>query len=440
MYNKATRSQGMKGEYYLLENRKFLGSDKKLPGHGLLILHVDYDSNLWTSNIINSNKQDHQHLTIIAADNDYDYHSKRSLAGDPWPGVTGNTILGNNTTPAATLYRNNTDGKKLMNMPISNITEDANAMTVSFVVGVQELSVPEIGKASELVEGNSVTITWNAVSGATGYELEVTAKDKKADFETTFDQCYSAKTDTKDISNSLKDYGLEYWQGEKLYTSPKKLVIKPQGHLMTPGWRMPSSTDITVVVGAESEGSEVSGYLYFLYVNEEDDYFSTGDVKDINVKGKETQLFHIGTVNADYYALYFLPDDQMYMNYLAVYQGRWTAEELGLEDSQSSQVARRAVSTETYSSSTNSYTFNNLDVNKVYNYRLRAIGGNGQYSGWSEERTLTYGVTGIQSISAKVANDNTVRYFDLQGREVSPETKGLLIRKQGSEVKKVMVK
>jgi M6 family metalloprotease-like protein len=440
IYNKATRSQGIKGEYYLLENRQPVGFDKKLPGHGLLILHVDYDSNAWSNNKINSNKQDHQHLTIIAADNDYDYHSKRSLAGDPWPGVTGNTILGNNTTPAATLYRANTDGKKLMNMPISNITEDANAMTVSFVVGVQELSAPEISKASEQVEGNTVTITWNAVSGATGYELEVTAKDKKADYETSFDQCYSAMMGTKDISNSLKDYGLENWRGSDLYTSPKKLAIKPQGHLMTPEWKMPSSADITVVVGAESEGSEVSGYLYFLYVNEEDKYFSTGDVKDINVKGKETQLFHIGTVNADYYALYFLPDDQMYMNYLAVYQGRWTAEELGLDGYQSSQASRRAVSTETYSSSTNSYTFNNLDVNKVYNYRLRAIGGNGQYSGWSEERTLTYGVTGIQSISAKVANDNTVRYFDLQGREVSGDTKGLLIRKQGSEVKKVIVK
>ena len=34
----------------------------------------------------------------------------------------------------------------------------------------------------------------------------------------------------------------------------------------------------------------------------------------------------------------------------------------------------------------------------------------------------------------------TTRYFDLQGREVSPSTKGLLIRKQGNEVKKVIIK
>ena len=128
----------------------------------------------------------------------------------------------------------------------------------------------------------------------------------------------------------------------------------------------------------------------------------------------------------------------MYVNYLAVYQGHWTAEQLDLIDSPSSQVSRRAVSTDTYKSSTNSYTFENLDATKIYSYRLRTLGENGCYSGWSEEKTLTYGTTDIQRISITVDSDKNVRYYDLQGREVSPETKGLLIRKQGNEVKKVL--
>ncbi len=117
-----------------------------------------------------------------------------------------------------------------------------------------------------------------------------------------------------------------------------------------------------------------------------------------------------------------------------------TEEQLGLGSSASSQASRRAVSTEYKETTTNSYTFSNLDASKVYSYRLRALNESGQYSGWSAEKTLTYGVTGIQSISTKVVSDNTVRYFDLQGREVPADTKGLLIRKQGSEVKKVIVK
>ncbi len=53
---------------------------------------------------------------------------------------------------------------------------------------------------------------------------------------------------------------------------------------------------------------------------------------------------------------------------------------------------------------------------------------------------MSYATTGIQRISTKVDGESVVRYFDLQGREVSGDTKGLLIRKQGSEVKKVIVR
>jgi len=49
--------------------------------------------------------------------------------------------------------------------------------------------------------------------------------------------------------------------------------------------------------------------------------------------------------------------------------------------------------------------------------------------------------TAIQSVkSAAAAVGSSVRYYDLQGREVDSQTPGLLIRKQGSKVKKIMVK
>ncbi len=42
--------------------------------------------------------------------------------------------------------------------------------------------------------------------------------------------------------------------------------------------------------------------------------------------------------------------------------------------------------------------------------------------------------------SAKVLDEAPTRFFDLQGREVDASTKGLVIRRQGSEVKKIIVK
>ncbi len=443
IYNKATESKGIQGEYYLLENRQPVGFDKQLPGHGLLILHVDYDYDVWTNNKINSNKKDHQRLTIIPADNEYDNRSPRSLAGDPWPGTTGNTILGNYTTPAATLYQDNSDGQKLLNMPITHIDEKVNEMTVSFVVGYQELAVPDVNKATEKAIGNSVTVTWDAVSDAAKYELVINSKDKQADFESNFDQCYSATEGTTDIGISLADYGLGEWRGSNLFTSPKKLAIgssTARGTLQSPGWDMPSSTEITVVVGAEPGATAVDGTLYFLYGNQEGKGWQAADGKALAVKDKQTQLYHFSTVDAPKYMLYFQPSAQMYVNHLAVYQGRWSADQIALLSTPSSQASRRAASTTYDATTTNSYTFSNLNAGKLYSYRLRAVAANGAYSGWSAEKTLSYATTGIQRISSKVDGESVVRYFDLQGREVSGDTKGLLIRKQGSEVKKVIVR
>ncbi len=47
--------------------------------------------------------------------------------------------------------------------------------------------------------------------------------------------------------------------------------------------------------------------------------------------------------------------------------------------------------------------------------------------------------TSVREIQG-VDNDATVRYYDIQGREVCKDTRGLLIRKQGSDVKKIIVK
>lgn len=54
----------------------------------------------------------------------------------------------------------------------------------------------------------------------------------------------------------------------------------------------------------------------------------------------------------------------------------------------------------------------------------------------SEAQSAVTGIDKVVLPLGKIAP----RYYDLQGREVSPSTKGLLIRKQGNEVKKVIVR
>lgn len=97
-YNSSNRN-----EYYILDNRQQRGYDIALPGHGLLITHVDYDKKAWNNNIVNTicwsddpNKNNpRQRLTISPADNipsiydegddAYPYHDNNRLCKDSSP-------------------------------------------------------------------------------------------------------------------------------------------------------------------------------------------------------------------------------------------------------------------------------------------------------------------------------------------------------------------
>lgn len=138
-------------EYYLLENRQAVSSDAYLPGHGMLVLHVDYDETTWWYNTVN-NTSNHQRCTIIAADNTYNKYS--GLAGDPYPGTSGKTELSDTSIPRATLYNANTDGAKYMHKPILNIAEtDEGLISFDFLgvkqveTGIQAVKTGSVGLA-----------------------------------------------------------------------------------------------------------------------------------------------------------------------------------------------------------------------------------------------------------------------------------------------------
>ena len=131
------RNSRKEDEYYLLENRQQESWDRYLGGHGLLILHVDYDSTAWADNKVNTIRS-HPRMTIIPADNNlYTF----SLAGDPWPGTSENTEFTDYSTPAAKLFNKNAEGDLLMHHPITEINESTFG-TISFVFDEDILPVP----------------------------------------------------------------------------------------------------------------------------------------------------------------------------------------------------------------------------------------------------------------------------------------------------------
>lgn len=132
-------------EYYLLENRQKTGWDAYLPGHGMLISHVYYNTVTWDKNTPN-NDPNAMGVDIVEADN---IGSNQSLSGDPFPGV-GNVT---NYTP---ILRS---GVLLSSKPITFIKEKDNNIYFRFKGGI---NAPSITTSSNLSQFNTIKGTPSA--------------------------------------------------------------------------------------------------------------------------------------------------------------------------------------------------------------------------------------------------------------------------------------
>ncbi|MGE5584534.1 MAG: M6 family metalloprotease domain-containing protein [Bacillota bacterium] len=90
-------------EHFLLENRQSIGFDAGLPGHGLLIWHID---NSMTSNDMDT----HRMVDLEEADGQDDLDKTREQGGnrgddgDPYPGSSGNRQFTSDSYPNSLLY------------------------------------------------------------------------------------------------------------------------------------------------------------------------------------------------------------------------------------------------------------------------------------------------------------------------------------------------
>ena len=149
------RIKHSKNEWLLLENRQQKGWDAGVPGHGLVIYHVDYDSTKWSFNMVNNDKKV-RGFELVHADNmDYDawddyiktWKNQKTYANSnrmnnnhlrtsPYPWTTDSTtfvndLLTDNSVPAAVMHTTNSEGSTMLSMPITNIVENADG-TIDF--------------------------------------------------------------------------------------------------------------------------------------------------------------------------------------------------------------------------------------------------------------------------------------------------------------------
>lgn len=153
-------------EFFLLENRQNEGWDKYLPGHGMLIWHVDFNQSIWDNNSVN-NSSSHQYVEIEKANNVFSSSDDSVLAGWAWPGTSHATEFTDTSRPSMTTWA----GKGL-GLPITDITEKDGLISFKVAGGYCPLEAP-VAMTPVNVGVDWFEATWEPVEGATDYLLTV---------------------------------------------------------------------------------------------------------------------------------------------------------------------------------------------------------------------------------------------------------------------------
>lgn len=419
-------NEANKNEYYIFENRQLKGTDVALPNHGMLVIHVDYDQKVWFDNEVN-NTSNHQRFTVVPADNKL---TSETVTGDTYPGTTKSTELTDTSKPAATLFNANSDGRKFLGKPVTEITEKDGLVSFTFMGGVN-LDAPQ-PKVMNMTE-TSFTGGWNAVDGAESYTVELREKSNLP----SVDEAVKLSEDlskwgknlsadgTHDISSNL-DSKMQNkgWTGDKVFECPgcaKIGTAKKQGNLTSPLITDNSSASVTVRLSASAYAKDATDITVSLLDNDD------ATIAEQTIKMDGT-MATIVLDNADMkdYKVMVQPKERGYIYFVGIYDGDYSA-----EDFQSMNVAPKTamkVAAQRFTGiKTTSYKFDKLTAGITYQWRVCAVAGDAmsKWSAWQTADLATWsGINGVTESAAQLAAGDLVKVYSSVGTALGTMTYG----------------
>ncbi len=130
--NTAYRLSHSSSEYFILENRQKEGWDRFLPGHGMIVTHIDRSVPGWNDNKINTN------ATLLGIDiEEANSINRWARSGNPFPGTSNVTSFTDNSNPSS-----KSNNYANLNKPIERITENSTTKNIVFDFGALPQSLP----------------------------------------------------------------------------------------------------------------------------------------------------------------------------------------------------------------------------------------------------------------------------------------------------------
>jgi len=175
-------------EFFICENRQQTGWDKYLPGHGMVLWHIDIDTAAWNGNYVNYDYS-HQRVDIVEVDGSL---TDATRNGDCMPGASNVTAW--DVTSWA--------GDKLLRLDDVSEVRD----TIRILVGDSpyELPMPQLSLVE--AQDSSLLFTWSEVPYARSYVINVTDAEGNAVGNFKEKSYFSADTVTVPNLVPLADY------------------------------------------------------------------------------------------------------------------------------------------------------------------------------------------------------------------------------------------
>ena len=424
IYNDKNRN-----EYYMLANHQQKGWDTYAAGHGMMVLHVDYDKDIWGDNAVNtyitssdvseygySKTNDHQRMIVIPAGGDFatgkysdgSTYYKASKA-DLWPGSKNKTALTDTSTPKAALYNANTDGQKLMHKPIEDITEVDGLISFRFMGGIP-VDVPE-DLATSNVSNTSFKVTWTGVENVASYNLKITEKDENS-VPATYVKLTAAPDDWEGQYLIVYEAGKVAMNGgltDKLDVVENTVGVTINNKEIA---RTTEADAASFTISKTSDGKysiKGQGGLYMGHTGSNNGLASSSneiytntlsfDGSDATVRSSAGFYLRYNKTSGQDRFRYFKPSTYTNQQPIALYKAQGAPE--------ASEVFTDITGT--------SYTFTNLTPETQYTVQVQAVDGDGNTSAWSEVVSVTTLAGPVEPTYAKgdVNGDGSVTIADV---------------------------
>lgn len=443
-------------EYYLLENRQakrwdsYTACNNDGTGHGMLILHVDYDKGVWASNKPNDDPK-RQRMTFFPASNSYGTNyggqisaSYDQLAAHVFPGTKKVTSFTDTTKPAATLYNANLDGRKFMGKPITDISEKNGLISFTFMGG---MTPPEAATAT-MTSSDRIDILWNEVPEAESYDLEVTEyehKDIPAPILTeTFAPTNKYSGDgSQNIGESMDNYTDNAgWRGSSCYTTVGGIKLgssKNIGYALSPVMPKPEGGNVTVKLTVKSYNTD--GTKPKALIVAEDGTTILAEAQECpSSTEKATYTLNFSNITQSFRLRFTCPaaGKRFYLYDTDVYVGTFSLEDIENAFGAAKAAAPGGSSTVIINGITDTfYTYTDIHSGMDYKFRVRAA-ANGHTSSWSDYvKVQTATAISTHALTTPLPS---ARIYNLNGQYVGKDASRLKPGIYVIEGKKVVMK